>query len=157
MLCRFCHTKMQISSDYINGFCFVSCPPLAHPTPLGHKRTPGSATYALQQLITSQLFHTFLDNSAGKESTCNARDPSLVSGSGSSPGKRMSYPLLCSWAYLVAKMVKKSPAMQKTWVEKIPWRKVWQPTSVFLHGEPPWIEEPGGLLQSMGLQRVGHY
>ena len=26
---------------------------------------------------------------------------------------------------------------------------------VFLPGEPPWTEEPGGL-QSMGSQRVGH-
>ena len=30
-----------------------------------------------------------------------------------------------------------------------------QLTSVFLPGESPWTEEPGGL-QSMGLQRVGH-
>ena len=29
------------------------------------------------------------------------------------------------------------------------------PTSVFLAGESPWTEEPGGL-QSMGSQRVGH-
>ena len=27
--------------------------------------------------------------------------------------------------------------------------------SVFLPGESPWTEEPGGL-QSIGLQRVGH-
>ena len=31
----------------------------------------------------------------------------------------------------------------------------WQPTLVFLPGESPWTEEPGGL-QSMVLQRVGH-
>ena len=31
---------------------------------------------------------------------------------------------------------------------KIPWRKIWQPTPVFLPGEIPWTEEPGGL-QSM--------
>ena len=30
-----------------------------------------------------------------------------------------------------------------------------QPTPVFLLGESPWTEEPGGL-QSMLLQRVGH-
>ena len=30
-----------------------------------------------------------------------------------------------------------------------------EPTPVFLHGESPWTEEPGGL-QSMGSQRVGH-
>ena len=35
------------------------------------------------------------------------------------------------------------------------WRRVWQPTPVFLLGESPWTEEPGGL-QSMGSQRVGH-
>ena len=29
------------------------------------------------------------------------------------------------------------------------------PTSVFLAGESPWTEEPGGL-QSMGSQRVRH-
>ena len=31
----------------------------------------------------------------------------------------------------------------------------WQPTLVFLTGESPWTEEPGGL-QFVGLQRVGH-
>ena len=41
------------------------------------------------------------------------------------------------------------------WVGKIPWRRAWQPTPVFLPGNIPWTEEPGGL-QSKGLQRVGH-
>ena len=41
------------------------------------------------------------------------------------------------------------------WVGKIPWRRAWQPTAVFLPGESPWTEEPGGL-QSMGSQRVGY-
>ena len=41
------------------------------------------------------------------------------------------------------------------WLRKIAWRKAWQPTPVFLPGEPPWTQEPGGL-QSMGSQRVGH-
>ena len=41
------------------------------------------------------------------------------------------------------------------WVEKIPWRRKWQPTPVFLPGGSPWTEEHGGL-QSMGLRRVGH-
>jgi len=40
-------------------------------------------------------------------------------------------------------------------VGKIPWRRAWQPTPVFLSEEFPWTEEPGGL-QSMGSQRVGH-
>ena len=38
---------------------------------------------------------------------------------------------------------------------KIPWRRKWQPTPVFLPGKIPRTEEPGGL-QSMGSQRVGH-
>ena len=37
---------------------------------------------------------------------------------------------------------------------KIPWR-AWQPTPVFLPGESPRTEEPGGL-QSIRSQRVGH-
>ena len=41
------------------------------------------------------------------------------------------------------------------WVGKIPWRRKWQPTPVFLPGESPWTGEPSGL-QSVGSQRVGH-
>ena len=37
------------------------------------------------------------------------------------------------------------------WVGKILWRRAWQPTQIFLPGESPWTEEPGGL-QSIGLQ-----
>ena len=28
---------------------------------------------------------------------------------------------------------------------QIPWRRAWQPTPVFVPGESPWTEEPGGL------------
>ena len=28
------------------------------------------------------------------------------------------------------------------WVGKIPWRRAWQPTPVFLSGGSPWTEEP---------------
>ena len=56
-------------------------------------------------------------------------------------------------------MVKSLPALQETLVQSLGWedhwRREWLPTSVFLPGESPWAEEPGGL-QSMGLQRVGH-
>ena len=100
----------------------------------------------------------FPGSSAGKESTFNAGDSSLILGLGRSPGKETGYLLQYSWASLVAQMVKNPPAMQETWVQcrvgKIPWRRAWQPTPVFLPGESPWSEEPGGL-QSMGSQRVG--
>ena len=33
-----------------------------------------------------------------------------------------------------------------SWVGKVPWRTSWQPTPVFLPGESPWTEDPGGLL-----------
>ena len=35
----------------------------------------------------------FLGGSAGKESSCNAGDPHLIPGSGSSPGEGIGYPL----------------------------------------------------------------
>ena len=31
------------------------------------------------------------------------------------------------------------------WVRKISWRRIWQPTLVFLPGKSPWAEEPGRL------------
>ena len=34
-------------------------------------------------------------------------------------------------------------------IRKIPWRRKWQPTPVFLPEKIPWTEEPGRL-QSMG-------
>ena len=36
-------------------------------------------------------------------------------------------------------------------IGKIPWRRAWQPTPLFLPGESPWTEEVAGL-QSMGSQ-----
>ena len=51
------------------------------------------------------------------------------------------------------------------WVGKIPWRRKWHPTPVFLPGKShgqrnlvgysPWTKKPGKL-QAMGSQRVGH-
>ena len=41
------------------------------------------------------------------------------------------------------------------WVGKIPQRRAWQPTPVFLPGESPWTEDPDEL-QSIGSQRVRH-
>ena len=59
----------------------------------------------------------------------------------------------------LAQTVKNPPAMWRPgfypWVRKIPWKRAWQPTPVFLSGESPWTGEPGGL-QSMGSPRVRH-
>ena len=91
----------------------------------------------------------FPGSSAGKESACNVGNPGSIPGLGRSPGERIVYPLQYSWASLMAQTVKNPPAMQETqfnsWVGMISWRRAWQPTQVFLPGESPWTEEPGGL------------
>ena len=58
-------------------------------------------------------------------------------------------------ASLVAQLVKNPPAMQETPVRSVGWEDpLEEDLPVFLPGESPWTEEPGGL-QSMGLQRAG--
>ena len=63
----------------------------------------------------------FPGSSAGKESTCNAGDPSSAPALGRSPGKGIGYPLQYSWASLVAQLVKNLPAMWETWVRSLSW------------------------------------
>ena len=57
----------------------------------------------------------------------------------------------------MAQLVKNLPAMWETWVLSLDWEDLleagMQPTLVFLPGDSPWTEEPGGL-QSIGSQRV---
>ena len=65
---------------------------------------------------------------------------------------------MCLWASLVAQTVKNLPAMRKIGldprVEKVPWRREWQSTLVFLPGESPWTEEPGGLHSLWGWKEL---
>ena len=63
----------------------------------------------------------FPHSSAGKESACNAGDPSLIPGLGRSTGEGIGYPLQYSWASLVAQLVKNPPAMRETWVQSLGW------------------------------------
>ena len=62
------------------------------------------------------LMEDFPGSSVGKESTCNAGDPSSIPGLGRSAGEGIGYPLQHSWASLVSQLVKNLPAMQETWV-----------------------------------------
>ena len=55
-------------------------------------------------------------SSAGKESTGNAGDLSLIPGSGRSSGEGIGYPLQYSWASLEAQLVKNLPAVRETWI-----------------------------------------
>ena len=56
----------------------------------------------------------FTGSWAGKESVCNARDASLIPGSGRSPGEGIGYALQYSCAFIVAELVKNLSAMQET-------------------------------------------
>ena len=92
---------------------------------------------------------------AGKESSCNAGDPSSIPGSGGSPGEGIVYPLQYSWASLLAQTVKNPPIMQETWVWSPGWEdpqeKGMATHSSILGWRSPWTEELGRL-QSMGSQ-----
>ena len=66
---------------------------------------------------------SFPSSSAGKESACNAGDPSSIPGSGRSAGEGIGYPLQYSWASLVAQLVKSLPAIQETWVRPLGWEE----------------------------------
>ena len=88
------------------------------------------------------------NSSACKESACDAEDPSLILGSGRSPGEGIGYPLQYSWASVVAQLVKNPTAMREIWVQslvgKIPWRREQLPTSVFWPGEFHGLYSPWG-------------
>ena len=64
---------------------------------------------------------SFPDSSVGKESICNAGDPSSIPGSGRFAGEGIGYLLQCSWASLVSQLVKNLPAMWETWVRFLGW------------------------------------
>ena len=72
------------------------------------------------------LFRSTVDgqevrSSAGKESTCNAGDPGLISGLRRSTGEGIGYPLQYPWVSLVAQTVKNLPAMQEILVPFLGW------------------------------------
>ena len=92
----------------------------------------------------------FPGSSVGKESSCNAGNPSLIPGSGRSPGEGTGYPFQNSWASLVAQMVKNLPAVWETWVRSLSWEDPLQKgmtthSSILAWRILPWTEEPGGL------------
>ena len=72
-------------------------------------------------LLNLAFLWGFPHSSVGKESTCNAGNPSSIPGSGRSAGKGIGYPLQYSWASLVAQLVKNPPAMRETWVLSLGW------------------------------------
>ena len=99
----------------------------------------------------------FPGGSDGKEYACNARDPSLIPGSGRFPGEGIGYPLQYSWDSLVTQMVKNLPAMQETWVrplgQEVLLEEGMASLSSILAWRIPWTEGPDRA-KSMRLQRV---
>ena len=86
--------------------------------------------FYLAQFTTIELGSGFPDSSAGKESTCNAGNPSSILGLGRSRGEGISYPLQYSWASLVAQTIKES-ACNVGYLGSIPvlgrfpWKRAW--------------------------------
>ena len=69
----------------------------------------------------NQSFKCFFDSSVGKDFICNTGDPGLIPGSGMSIGEGIGYPLQCSWASLVAQLVKNLPAMWEICIWSLDW------------------------------------
>ena len=99
-----------------------SCPTLSDPM---NCSLPGSSVHGIFQarvLEWLKLFiYCFPDSSIGKESLCNAEDPSSIPRSGRSSGEGIGYPFQYCWASLVAQLVKNLSTMQETWVRSLGW------------------------------------
>ena len=83
-------------------------------------------------------YWVFRDSSVGKESACNAGDPSSIPGSGRSAGEGIGYPLQYSWVSLVTQLVICLQCGRpgfSPWVGKIPWRGERLRTPEFCPGE----------------------
>ena len=97
-------------------------------------------------------YQGFPDSSTGKESTCNAGDPSSIPRLGRSAGEGIGYPLQYSLASLVAQLVKNLPAMWDTWVRTLGWEDPLEegrlPSPVFWPGEFHGLHSPWGRKES---------
>ena len=100
------------------------------------------------------MYIGFPHSSVGKDSACNAGDPSSIPRLGRSAVEGIGYPLQNFWASLVAQLVKNLPAMQETWVRSLGWKdpleKGKATHSSILAWRTPWT------VQSTGSQRVRH-
>ena len=91
----------------------------------------------------------FPGSSVSKESSCNAGDPCSTPALGRSHGEGIGYPLLYSWASLVAHMVKNPPAVRETWLWYLGWEDPLEKGTTTHSSILPWripcTEEPGRL------------
>ena len=95
------------------------------------------------------------DSSVGKESACNAEDPSLIPGTGRPTGEGIGYPLQESWTslWLSSHLQCGRPGFDPR-VGKIPWRRERLPTPVFWRREFHGLYSPWGLKESDTTERL---
>ena len=133
----FCHTSVWISHRYTCVPSLLSTPPFSLPTP---SLQVVWSIVALQCIFISavqkseSVIHTYIsplfwisspfmspDRSVGKESACNAGDPSSIPGLGRSTGEGKGYPLqyfgLENSMYCIVHGVSKS----QTWLSSFHW------------------------------------
>ena len=119
----------------------------------GDSKGQGSLTWGYKELDRTEqlknnnsrasLYKTrgFPGNSTGKESACNAGDPSSIPELGRCPGEGISYPFQYFWASLVAQLVKNQPAMQSLgWGDPL---EEGMATHSSILRKYAWTEEPG--------------
>ena len=123
----------------------------------------GLQSMASQRVRHNWETHTFTlrgfpYSSVGKKSTCNAEDSSSIPGLGKSSGEGIGYRLQCSWASLVAQLVKNPPAMWETWVNpwvgKIPWSGERLPIPVVWPRDFQGLYSPWGHKESDKTERL---
>ena len=99
-------------------------------------------------------------SSTGKESSCNAGEPSLIPGSGRSPGEGIGYPTPVFLGFPGGSDSKEFTCSVETWVQSLGQEdplKAGMATHFSIRAwRIPMTEEEPGRLQFMGLQRVGH-
>ena len=90
-------------------------------------------------MLAYTISQDFPQTSLGKESACNAGDPSSISRSGRSAGEGIGYQLQYSWASLVAQPLRiclqRGRPGFNAWLGKIPGRRERLPIPVSWPGE----------------------
>ena len=108
-------------------------------------------------IIIYLIFAVFIlkFSSAGKESACNAGDPSSIPGLGRSLGERIGYPLHYCWTSLMAQMVKNPSSCNAVW--SLGWEDPLEKGMATHSSILAWkIHGQRSLVGSMGSQSVRH-
>ena len=120
-LSSFIFIKRLFSSSSLSAISVVSIAYLRLLIFLPATLIPACASFSPAFRMMYSAYRGFPGNLVGKESACNAGDPSSIPGLGRSPGEGIGYPLQYSWASLVTQMVKNLPAMWETLVQSLGW------------------------------------